>query len=496
MYKTFLILKYLRKRRIAWVSLLAVTMCTTMVIVVMSVMGGWLNMFRQSYRGLTGDITIARRSWTGFPYYQEIIDELQKDPRIKAAVPTLQTYGLINIDNQIRAGVQVIGYPIERIGLVNNFPQSLYRQYGAANDPSLSADERAAAARVSAIAPDYLLPDGFRPPLSPDVYRALVPSAKSDVTKWPGMIVGGGVIGIHRNKDGTSNRPTFLNETWAKLTVMGMDDKSSFADIGAMKAEKNYWIVDDSRTKIFQQDESTVYLPFDVLQRELRMAADSETDINTNEKTEIPARTTNIQVAVKPGVNSAEMVAPVQAVVDRVLAAHNYSGGRSGVEAKTWEEQQKKFIQAIEKEIVLTTGLFAIISVVAVFLIFVIFYMIVVEKTRDIGIIKSVGATGEGVAAIFIGYGLAIGLVGGGLGLLVGYLIVHNINELHTWLGERLHVQMWDPETYMFDQIPNQLDPAKVSVIVGVAVVASVVGSLIPAIRAARMNPIEALRWE
>ncbi len=496
MYKLFLILKYLRKRRIAWVSLVAVTLCTAMVIVVMSVMGGWLNMFRQSYRGLTGDITIARRSWTGFPYYQEIIDELQKDPRIKAAVPTLQTYGLINIDNQIRAGVQVIGYPIDRIGLVNNFPQSLYRQYGASQDPSLSPDERAAAAKVSAKAPDYLLPDGFKPPLSPDVYRAMVPNAKSDVSKWPGLIVGGGVIGIRKNKDGTSSRPSFLTETWAKLTVMGMDDKTSFADVGAMKAEKNYWIVDDSRTKIYQQDESTVYVPFDVLQQELRMGADTETDINTNQKTEIPARTTNIQVAVKPGVNSAEMVAPIQQIVDNILAAHNYNGGRSTVEVKTWEQQQAKFINAIEKEIVLTTGLFAIISVVAVFLIFVIFYMIVVEKTKDIGIIKSVGATGEGVAAIFIGYGLAIGLVGGGLGLLSGYLVVHNINQLHTWLGELLGVQMWDPETYMFDTIPNTLDPGKVSVIVAVAVVSSVVGSLIPAIRAARMNPIEALRWE
>ena len=64
----------------------------------------------------------------------------------------------------------------------------------------------------------------------------------------------------------------------------------------------------------------------------------------------------------------------------------------------------------------LVTFLFGIISIVAVFLIFCIFYMIVVEKTKDIGIIKSVGATAGGVAGIFLGYGLAIGLVGGGAG--------------------------------------------------------------------------------
>ena len=60
------------------------------------------------------------------------------------------------------------------------------------------------------------------------------------------------------------------------------------------------------------------------------------------------------------------------------------------------------------------------ISIVAVFLMFCIFYMIVVEKTRDIGIIKSVGATNSGVAGIFLGYGFAIGIVGSGIGLAAG----------------------------------------------------------------------------
>ena len=58
MYKLHLIIKYLLKRRIAWVSLLAVMMCTAMVLVVISVMGGWLRMFRESFHGITGDVVI------------------------------------------------------------------------------------------------------------------------------------------------------------------------------------------------------------------------------------------------------------------------------------------------------------------------------------------------------------------------------------------------------------------------------------------------------
>src|SRR2546423_15421808 len=99
MYKLHLILKYLRKRRIAWVSLIAVMLCTTMVIVVISVMGGWLEMFRNSFRGLSGDVLVEVRggSLVGFPYYQEMIDRIEKLPEVESAVPVISTFGPVKI---------------------------------------------------------------------------------------------------------------------------------------------------------------------------------------------------------------------------------------------------------------------------------------------------------------------------------------------------------------------------------------------------------------
>ena len=61
-----LVLKYLRKRRIAWVSLIAVMLCTTMVLVVISIMGGWLRMFKESFHGLGGDLIVQSHSLTGY----------------------------------------------------------------------------------------------------------------------------------------------------------------------------------------------------------------------------------------------------------------------------------------------------------------------------------------------------------------------------------------------------------------------------------------------
>ena len=100
------------------------------------------------------------------------------------------------------------------------------------------------------------------------------------------------------------------------------------------------------------------------------------------------------------------------------------------------------------------------------------------------------------MAGIFLGYGLTIGIVGAGLGLLVSYLICHYINEIHDWMGRRLGLVIWNPEVYAFDKIPNTMDTQEVVVIVTIAVVASVFGAFVPAVRAANLNPVEALRWE
>ena len=564
-YSWHLVAKYLFRRRIAWVSLLAVTLCTSMVVVVRSVMGGWLEMFRESFHGLTGDIVIEGNTLSGFPFYEEIVERVERLPEVEAAVPTISTFGLINIANLKSAGVQVMGFPIEKIGQVHNFDESLHHQHKAllaeADDKDTPPVRAQLLRRMAQLPPTFDLRTYVRVPLDtlpagvelgPDAerfhydakqrwllyrggmdteerdrllaasddpvfreairllyertndtvldYGRLARNARGDVTRWPGMIAGTGVLNIKKNREGEQiNRHDGLYQMPVKLTVMGMQPGSISVDMGE-KAEKNYWIVDDSRTGVWQFDSNTVYVPFNVLQASLGMERKDEgvRDKVTGEPVVEPARATDIHVKVKDGVDLQVAKAGIAAIVEDVFNTHreeiDFYGADPTVE--TWEEDKATFINAIENETVLVTFLFGIISIVAIFLIFCIFYMIVAEKTKDIGIIKSVGATSTGVAGIFLGYGLAIGIVGGGAGLLFGYLVVHNINWLHMKMGELLHVQVWNPEIYAFDDIPNKMDPFEVTIIVGIAVIASVLGALVPAIRAARMNPVEALRWE
>jgi lipoprotein-releasing system permease protein len=485
MYIPLLILKYLRKRRIAWVSLIAVMLCTMMVLVVISVMGGWLRMYKASFHSLTGDVLVTGDSLAGFPYYEEIIEEVRKLPEVEAAVPRIQTFGLINVLNQIRKGVQVIGLKIDEVGKVNRFEESLYRQRQQLIEAEEARLGREMSEKEKAEFVAKLPPPSFD--LIPTIpYEKRVPRARG-VRNWPGMIVGAGV-GIGKDEEGHVDRPAILYEAWVKLTVLGVTESAATFDPAA-KAERNYWIVDDSRTQMWQYDSNTVYVPFEVLQVDLGMQ-----EQRTDDGEIIPARATDIQIKIKPGVSLEEARDKIDPIVKQVFRSHEVP--TTLVKVETWAENQRLWINAIEKEVVLVTFLFGVISVVAVFLIFCIFYMIVVEKTKDIGIIKSVGATSQGVAGIFLGYGLAIGIVGSLLGLLAAWLIVHNINWLHEQLARQLGFHMWDPQVYAFDTIPNTMDWNTVSWIVAIAIAASVVGALVPAIRAARLNPVEALRWE
>jgi ABC-type lipoprotein release transport system permease subunit len=87
--------------------------------------------------------------------------------------------------------------------------------------------------------------------------------------------------------------------------------------------------------------------------------------------------------------------------------------------------------------------------------------------------------------------------VGSLLGTISGVIFVHYINDLQDWLARwNPNLKVWSPDVYVFDSIPNVVKPFEVSMIVGVALVASVVGALIPAILAARVWPVEALRYE
>jgi lipoprotein-releasing system permease protein len=122
--------------------------------------------------------------------------------------------------------------------------------------------------------------------------------------------------------------------------------------------------------------------------------------------------------------------------------------------------------------------------------------MIVVEKTRDIGILKALGASSGGVMSIFLSYGLGLGLVGSGAGVTLGLLFVRYINQIEDVISWITGHKVFDEAVYYFHEIPTRVSPGMVVWVSIGATVIAVLASVLPARRASQLDPVQALRYE
>jgi lipoprotein-releasing system permease protein len=166
------------------------------------------------------------------------------------------------------------------------------------------------------------------------------------------------------------------------------------------------------------------------------------------------------------------------------------------IQVFTWEEKQGALLSAIEVERSILNILLFLIIGVAGFSILAIFSMIVVEKTRDIGILKSLGASNYGIMAIFLSYGFLLAVVGSVLGTAGGIAITHYINDIEYWLSQATGRSLFPKDIYYFDKIPTNIEPWSVAIVNVVAIGIAVVFSVLPALRAAMLHPVRALRYE
>jgi lipoprotein-releasing system permease protein len=130
-----------------------------------------------------------------------------------------------------------------------------------------------------------------------------------------------------------------------------------------------------------------------------------------------------------------------------------------------------------------------------VFIVFVVFYMIVSHKSKDIGILKSVGVSNGHVLALFLGFAFLVGVFGSAVGVVGGWQFLAHINQIEGWLFEHFDFQLWDRTIFVgIDDIPNAIDSKVLGVIILSAIVACLLGALVPSWQAARLRPVETLQ--
>jgi len=164
--------------------------------------------------------------------------------------------------------------------------------------------------------------------------------------------------------------------------------------------------------------------------------------------------------------------------------------------AQTWIDMNHQFFEAVRLERTVMFFLLFFIVVVAAFGIMSTLITVTVQKRREIGIMKALGANIAQIIWVFLGQGTIVGLFGTLTGLALGMTLIRYRNQFSHWLASTLHIEIFPREVYQFSSIPAEVIPRDVAIICISAFFICSLAALIPAYFAARLDPVKALRYE
>lgn len=529
MYQPLLTRRYLTSKLMPLLAVVAVALCAAMVLIVWSVMGGFLNSFLASGRQMIGDVTIAYGR-EGIPHYQQLMDMLEEHPDIDETTPTIETLGLVSLPFGESKDVVIVGVEPEGYDAVTGYSDRLYwRSREATEDDELRREAVQQAvengADFSELPPADIrldLPEGF------EIFgeRLLVgdPDAPAGAGWESAAVMGLRVSPFNATSEDGFFYPrfpgAFMPDRSITIRVVPFNRRGGFTTAGTV--DREFPVANEFVSGLFQVDSKWIIVPLADLQQMLRMDATERVDPNFTPGADFvngelvirtpevigtsPARVTSVLVKAREGVTADEIEPIVKDIYTEFAALRPPGTMDSAPDAEwmrengiyTWKKKPglAEFIRQVESETVLILFLFAIISMVAVVLIFAIFWAMVSEKTKDVGILRSIGGSKMGIAWLFLRYGLIIGVLGAAIGGTLAYIIIRNINPIHEWLTHVTGRAIWDPAFYLFSRIPDEVEPGKAAIVLVSAVLCSVLGALIPAVRAANMDPVRALRFE
>lgn len=509
MYQLLLTRKYLTSKLMPLLASLAVLLCTAMVLVIWSVMGGFLDMLVRSGRTMTGDVIVAWPN-AGFGHYEDLVERLEADELVESATPVIESFALIGLPDGRQETVMLRGVDGPSYARVTAFKDILWWKK---LEKPLPKDKDLLDPRIR----------NLRQPGWDTVYeQGLSLTVKDRKTGEPAaaLVMGIEVSGFNdRTAEGYYN-PLKVNRRLPNgsdeivdmfMPVDGSITVNTIPIDSRGKAVETVSrvlpVANEFMSGLFDLDNRLVLVRLDMAQDMLKLGKSEKVvdDLTAPDGYRVvgenPARVTHVLVRGKGDLGTFGAAIPlkrrVETIYERFAEAHRGEVPSIGpIIIMTWEDQNRTMIGAVRKETALVLSLFSLVSLVAVILVLTIFWAMISDKTRDIGIMRALGASKMGIAWVWLMYGLAIGLVGSSLGIVTAYAIVSNINPIHEWMGEAMGLKIWDPEVYYFVTIPNRVDPTHAMIVACGGVLSCFIGAFIPAVRAANMRPVRALRFE
>jgi lipoprotein-releasing system permease protein len=161
-----------------------------------------------------------------------------------------------------------------------------------------------------------------------------------------------------------------------------------------------------------------------------------------------------------------------------------------------WRQRNKTFFDTLQVEKNILFLILTMIVIVAAFNIISGLTMLVKDKTRDIAILRTMGATRGSILRIFLIIGTSIGAAGALVGFLLGLALAKNLDAIRVLLNQLLHTNIFPAELYFLSRLPSIVEPQEVAVVVGMTLTLAILASIYPAWKAASLDPIQALRSE
>ena len=446
MIKWLLAWRYFFKRPISILAVIAVALCVFIVLVVMTVMNGLLRDFKQKNHNYTGDCIVASDSLVGFGYYEEFMDVLKKQPYIKAVSPVAKGVGLVHLKQyKWDSGIEIHGIDPVLHSQATHFSETLHYQKKTPEN---------------AFAPH-------------------------DDPQLDGCITGIDVIPLgRRNMDGTylyHDQPMRMELV---VSVFPLNIAGGLKRSLDLVSTKSFYYSDDSHSGLVKVDGAVVYIPLE--QAQILCGMDSPIK-----------RISSLHIRFVDGAPIQSSVTQVRHLWNEFVAQNSDKpGGKlfSNVRVQSWQENRRSVIAPMEKEQAMMTMLFLMLGVITVFIVFVVLYMIISHKSKDIGILKSIGMPMSSLLGIFLLFSIFIALIGSLIGSVSGWIFLFKINDIEDWLYENHNWQLWDRTVYAIGDIPNQVEPDVLAAIVGSAILACVVGAVVPGLQAARKKPVQSLQ--
>ena len=445
MYKFTLAVRYLYRRRISYLALAAVALCVFIVVVVMTVMTGLVNDFEKKNHNFAGDCVVGTESLVGFPYYEDFVRILESQDFVEGVSATINSYALVEAGMaQHGFGVEIIGIDAARHGKATGFGQTLHYHK---NDAS----------------------------------RAFEPTSDANS---PGFVIGVD-IWLGRNSRGQYFYDPSPAAMPMAITCFPLTTKGALAKAGTDVANtKTFYFSDCSQSGLAKVDGEVIYLPFEDAQMLCGM-------------TEPVKRASWLHIRFKPDVTPEEGSQKVRLLWEKFYSQTKDRPNAellSQVRVQNWKEHRREFIAGMEKEQMMLTAMFALVGLTTVFIVFVVFYMIVSHKTRDIGVLKSIGASSGSVVALFLGFAAMLGAAGAVLGIAGGLLFLRNINGIEEWLFERFGFQLWNRTIYAIGEIPHRTDLTMILVVACCAILACLAGAVLPSAGRPAPDPLRVCR--